>query len=360
MSRIRIVLIIGILLLLGVVCAPAAASWPDTAVYAPYVDVSLSQPYFVELTDMKTACGVNYSTLCFVNADEKAGNAPAWGGRGNMIDITEQKMIEMAKEIRAAGGDIIISFGGADAGAYSYTLAQKWTDVDQLTAQYQTVIDLFDATWIDFDVEQNARTDKPSVDRRNKAIKKLKDNPANAGLRVAYCLPCQPESGFDAFVTPILDNASWNDADIDYWNAMAMDYGTWFTHNLSLGTNMSKLGILAAENISSQLQTKFDYSETVAYEHMGYTPMIGQTDYNDIANIVNYTYNEVFWLNTSTNDATVIRDFVRNKNISVMGAWSANRDSQSSVRELKASPCYSGVPQNPYDFSKIFVTIEWV
>lgn len=356
MSRKRILLIIGILLLLGSVCLPAAASWPSTAVYAPYVDTALSKPYFVELTDMKDACGVKYSTLCFVNADEKTGNGPAWGPQNDMIDITEQKMIEMAKEIRAAGGDIIISFGGADAGGHSYTLAQKWTDVTQLTAQYQTVIDLFDATWIDFDVEQHAIYDLASIDRRNQAIANLKA--ANPGLKVAYCLPCQPETGFDGHVIKIVDSAIANNADIDYWNAMAMDYGRWFTVDLGLGTNMSKLGILVAENISSQLRTKYGYSETEAYAHMGYTPMIGQTDMNDAAN--NYEANEVFWLNTSTQDATVIKNFVISKQIPMMGAWSANRDSQSSVRNLVASPCYSGVPQDPYDFSKIFVLIEEV
>lgn len=349
MSRIRILLICGILLLLGSVCAPVTAAWP-ASVYAPYVDVSLNPHYFIHLPEMRDACGVNYSTLCFVNADEDNGNEPAWGAKGNMIPITEQSLYGEAKAIRALGGDIIISFGGADAGALgnNYTLAQKWTDVTQLQSKYQEVIDLYDATWIDFDIEQYARLDTASVDRRNKAIAGLKANPANAGLKVAYCLPCEPEDGFHPTESlPILTNAKENGAEIDYWNAMAFDYGSYYRGKF--GTNMSHLAILTIEKINSQLQTTYGYSEADAYAHMGYTGMIGQTD---------QTPDEVFWLNSNTKDATVMRDYVMAKNIPMMAIWSANRDNAVSVRDTTPSPVYSGVPQNVYDFSKILVQIE--
>jgi len=189
-----------------------------------------------------------------------------------------------------------------------------------------------------------ARLDAASVDRRNKAIVGLKA--ANPGLKVAYCLPCEPEDGFHPDTLPIVTNAIANGAAIDYWNAMSFDYGQWY--RTLYGTNMSYLGILTAQKINAQLQTKYGYTEAEAYEHMGFTPMIGQTDQTE----------EVFWLNTNTEDATVIKNFVAANNIPYMGIWSANRDNGGGGRSTQASPSYSGIVQAQYDFSKIFVQIE--
>jgi len=184
-----------------------------------------------------------------------------------------------------------------------------------------------------------ARLDAASVDRRNKAIVGLKA--ANPGLKVAYCLPCEPEDGFHPDTLPIVTNAIANGAAIDYWNAMSFDYGQWY--RTLYGTNMSYLGILTAQKINAQLQTKYGYTEAEAYEHMGFTPMIGQTDQTE----------EVFWLNTNTEDATVIKNFVAANNIPYMGIWSANRDNGGGGRSTQASPSYSGIVQAQYDFSKI-------
>ena len=334
----RISIVIAISLLVGSVCIPVAASWP-ASVYAPYVDVSLYPPYFINLTDMKTATGVKYYTLCFVNGDEKHGNEPAWGAQGSMFPISEQSIYGEAKSIRAAGGDVIISFGGVDGGARGYELAMLHTDVAVLQSKYQEVIDLYNATWVDFDIEDRALQDTASIDRRSKAILGLQN--ANPGLKVALCLPVTPE-GLDAFGLGVITNAIENGVTVDCVNLMLMDYGPYYTKT---GAPMADLGIWAAYNVSEQLQVRYPAkTEAQIWGMIGYTPMIGQND----------CVPEVFW----EADAFQVLAFAQGKSCPLMGIWSANRDNGDGGRNTAASPIYSGIVQEKYNFSKIFVQIE--
>lgn len=348
---------IAMLLVLFLVCVPVASITWSGQVWAPYADTSLNADYFINCTDMTNAGGARNYTFCFVNADETDGNNPAWGGRGNMIPLSNIKIADEVDTVRKNGGDVIISFGGAAAGTpdpatgegNGYMLAQMWTDVTELQAQYQKVIDRFGATWIDFDVEQNALQNGDtdgSFDRRNQAIAGLKA--ANPGLKVAYCLPCTPDYGFAAKGVTIMKSAIANNADIDCWNLMAMDYGTYYT--TKFGTNMSELGIMVVDHAKAQLMTQFGYTEEQAYAHMGYTPMIGQTDQPL----------EVFWLDTENKDALVIKNMVVDRKIMMMGAWSADRDRNitGTWPITPAVATHSGIGAPRYGFGKVFIQIE--
>jgi len=92
--------------------------------------------------------------------------------------------------LRAQGGDVIISFGGA-AGI---ELGQACTSVAALQAAYQSVVTKYNLTWIDLDIEGASIADTASVNRRNQAIRGLQA--ANPNLRVSYTLPVNP-TGLD-------------------------------------------------------------------------------------------------------------------------------------------------------------------
>jgi hypothetical protein len=69
---------------------------------------------------------------------------------------------------------VIISFGSASG----TELAACEDNTSELqAAAYQSVIDQYGLTWIDFDIEGAAVANGASIDRRNKAIKKHAASP---------------------------------------------------------------------------------------------------------------------------------------------------------------------------------------
>lgn len=81
--------------------------------------------------------------------------------------MEENHYMDEIDALRQKGGDVIISFGGANG----TELAMCHNDVHALQAAYQSVIDQYRVTWVDFDIEGWAVGDRPSIDLRNKAIK---------------------------------------------------------------------------------------------------------------------------------------------------------------------------------------------
>jgi hypothetical protein len=80
-------------------------AWPEKA-FAPYVDVA-SWPT-LDVSVVAKATGVKYYTLAFIVADQK--DRPAWAG---IIPLTDNFYANQIQSLRALGGDVIISFGGA-------------------------------------------------------------------------------------------------------------------------------------------------------------------------------------------------------------------------------------------------------
>ena len=126
--------------------------------------------------------GQKYFTLAFVVSDPH-GN-PSWGGVTAMED---NWFLDQINYIRGVGGDVIISFGGANG----TELALAIDNVADLQTAYQSVIDRYDLKWVDFDIEGLAVGHRDSIDRRNKAVTGLQA--ANPNLKIAYCLPVLPQ-----------------------------------------------------------------------------------------------------------------------------------------------------------------------
>jgi hypothetical protein len=135
--------------------------------------------------------GLRYFTLAFVVAD--ANKLPAWGGytanevNGGAFDSAVRSQIA---GLRALGGDVSVSFGGAA----NQELAEVITDGAALKNAYQSVIDAYGLTHIDFDIEGAAVADHASIDRRSQAIAALQQAAAAAGkeLDVSFTLPVLP------------------------------------------------------------------------------------------------------------------------------------------------------------------------
>ncbi len=99
----------------------------------------------LQISNVLGATGQKYYTMAFVIPDS-SGN-PTWGGTGH--SVASGFYSSQITSIRSSGGDVICSFGGASGGE----LALDATTAAGLQAQYQAVINKYDFTWLDFDIE---------------------------------------------------------------------------------------------------------------------------------------------------------------------------------------------------------------
>ena len=308
------------------------ADIPDQ-LYAPYVDTTLWPPYdFVELAENE---GVKYVTLAFVVADPSTSE-PSWGGYYSVDSGYRGDQIEALREM---GGEVLVSFGGA-AGT---PLAAAIPDVTELTEAYQSVVDQYNLTWIDFDVEGSWVADEVSIDRRSQAIRNLQETAAFEGrpLEVWFTLPVLP-SGLTNDGLYVVESALSHGVDIGGVNIMAMDYGDSAAPNPE--GQMGEYAIESATSLFNQLRAAYDAAgvertDAELWSLVGVTPMIGQND----------VMTERFYVE----DAQELLAFAEEKGIGMLSAWSANRDSPCETFGQLALNC-SGVPQEPFEFSRTF------
>ncbi|HEX5494296.1 MAG TPA: cellulose binding domain-containing protein [Mycobacteriales bacterium] len=282
---------------------------------APYVDMgSFPTPNLVQ---MATDSGLRDFTLGFVTGP--AGCAASWFNAFDPAGDFEKADIAA---LRAMGGDVQVSFGG-EAGA---ELAQSCTDVTNLTAQYQAVVSNYSLTAIDFDIEGAAVADPASVQRRSQAMAALQRQ--NPGLRISLTLPVLPE-GLTADGVNVVRAARDAGVDVNVVNVMAFDY--------SRAGDRGDQALQAAQSVHDQLQTLYPTrTDAQLWAMVGVTAMIGQAD--DMA---------IF----DQADAAQLVAFAGAHHLGGLSFWELTRDRNACTGALFMC---TNVPQQPYDFSRIF------
>lgn len=301
---------------------------PSAKVFAPYVDMGLTVDW--QLTTIQQQSGIQVFTLGFVVGN--GGCTPTWGGVGATVanDTLPNgtTILSLVQGVRAAGGDVIISFGGASG----TELAQGCTTVSSLQAAYQAVLTKYRVNSstpvrLDFDIEGGATTDQASITRRNQALKALKA--ANPGLVISYTLPVLP-TGLVTSGVNILNSVKADGLSLDVVNVMAMDYG-------SANDNGGQMG-LSAQQAASNTHNQVVAAGLTA--SIGVTPMIG----------INDTNTEIFQLA----DAQSLLNFANaNSYITRIAMWSVARDNGGCANQGFASPTCSGISQANWAFSNI-------
>ncbi|MEU3955572.1 cellulose binding domain-containing protein [Streptomyces achromogenes] len=292
-----------------------------SAGFAPYVDTSL-YPAF-DLLGAADATGVKNYNLAFLT--DGGGCTPKWGG---VTDLTGDGVAAQIGALRAKGGDVRVSFGGASGSE----LATTCSSADALAAAYGKAVDAFQLTKVDFDVEGGALLDKAANTRRAQAIAKLQAR--HPGLDVSFTLPVMPEGLTQAGVD-LLADAKANGVRIGTVNIMAMDYGA------SYGGDMGTYAEQAATATQAQVKSVLGLSDAAAWKAVAVTPMIG----------VNDVSSEVF----KVEDATQLVNFAKSKGLGWLSMWSATRDKGcAGGPKPTADPTCSSVAQDPYAFSKAF------
>ncbi|MGW1326649.1 glycoside hydrolase family 18 protein [Streptomyces antibioticus] len=296
-----------------------------SAGFAPFVDTSL-YPAF-DLLAHTAATGVKEYNLAFVT--DGGGCTPKWGG---VTDLASDGVASQIGALRAKGGDVRVSFGGA-AGS---ELATTCSSVDALTAAYTKVVDAYGLTKVDFDVEGGALPNAAANTRRAQAIARLQRS--HPGLDVSYTLPVMPE-GLTQDGVSLLADAKANGVGIATVNIMAMDYGPAYSGDM--GTYAEQ----AATATQAQVKSVLGLSESAAWKTVAVTPMIG----------VNDVVTEIF----TVEDATQLVAFAKAKGLGWLSMWSVTRDKQCpGGTKNQADATCSSILQSDSAFAKAFAAYK--
>lgn len=290
--------------------------------FAPYVDTSLQPSYDLVKTAEKT--GVKEYNLAFVTAADGAC-VPKWGGSQA---LKENPVAAQIPQLRAKGGDVRVSFGGANGSE----LGLACDSAADLAKAYGKVVDTFDLKKIDLDIEGAALPDTAANDLRAKAVASLQKS--HQDLDVSYTLPVMPE-GLTQPGVALLENAEKNGVDVSAVNIMAMDYGP------SYDGDMGSYATQAATATHKQVKKAFGLSDAKAWKAVAVTPMIG----------VNDVPVEVF----TPSDAAQVRKFADAKGMGWLSMWSATRDKACpGGPKEEADPTCSSIDQSAHAFSEAF------
>ena len=298
---------------------------PGTA--APYVDLGAWPT--PSLPQIAAATGLKQFSLGFLINGSSACTA-SWFGAYDPASGWEKADFDA---IRAAGGDVRPSFGGANG----TELAQSCTTVAALAAQYQKVVDAYSLDRIDFDIEGAAVADHASVDRRSAAIAQVQAAQRAKGraLKVTLTLPVLP-NGLTADGVYILQSAKNAGVVVDAVNVMAMDFGD--SAAPSPAGKMGTYAIQSAQSTQAQIkQVWTGLTDAQAWAMVGVTPMLGQND----------NPSEVFGLT----DAQQLITFAKQNHLGELAFWEVTRDANACTGGL--SQC-TNITQTPYQFSKMF------
>lgn len=326
----------------NVIAPPAPPTW-SAHEFSPYVDMGLYPTY--DLVSAAKTAGIRDFTLAFIVPD--AAGKPSWGGysayevSGTAFDLALRSQVN---SLRAIGGDVMVSFGGASGGPTGQELAQAITDVTALKGAYQGVIDAYNLSHIDFDIEGGAEADHASIDRRSQALAALQKDMAAAKrpLEIWLTLPVLP-TGLTADGLYVVQSAIKYGVRLGGVNVMAMDYGE--SAAPSPKGQMGTYAIQAGTSLFGQLKTLYGTSltDTQLWSMVGITPMIGMND--DTLEVFDQTA------------AQQLITWAKSKGIGRLSFWSLNRDQQNPAGALTYVDLKSSsLLQKPYEFSTIFET----
>ncbi len=315
---------------------------PEPSTFAAYVDVTATPAYPFE-----TPAGPAQSNviLSFVVASPDDPCTPSWGGYYTLDKAgSDLELDRRVSQLRLTGGQARVSFGGQA----NHELATVCTDPGALQQAYQAVVDRYDLTSIDVDLEGAALEDSAGAARRATAVKAVQDRAHSdgRGLAVWLTLPVAA-TGLTSQGSAVVAGMLAAGVDVAGVNGMTMDFGT----ALAQGRPLSDLVVQAATALQQQVRAVLAASgqrlgETQAWGKVGITPMIGQND----------VVTEQFTLD----DAAVLNEFARAHGVGQVSMWSLNRDSTCAyplptVVPVVQTSC-SGVDQGTRRFAAVLAT----
>ena len=304
------------------------------AFYAPYVDMAL---YPVpDLDGLARQHGVGLFTLAFLQATPTG--EPAWAGLSALsLTSTNTQAVAIRREIgelRAAGGDVMVSMGGAAGTSQAQRFAKAGRSAADLAASYGNTVDTLALNRLDFDIEGAAIADSKANLLQSTALSLLQKSHPN--LELWYTLPVLPQ-GLTREGLTVVGQALDAGVRLDGINLMTMDYGD--SAAPPSAKSMGAYAIDAANSSYQQLSSLFaTHGLGFGWNQLGMTPMIG----------VNDVRTEVFTLA----DAQQVEDFARSKGVGMLSMWSLARDTPGPIGQV--GPSNSGLAVPAGSFAALF------
>jgi chitinase len=281
---------------------------------APYIYPGWGNP--PAPSTVMNATGVKAFTMAFVLAN---GCNPVWDGEGGITGGVHASTINA---IRAAGGDVVPSFGGWSGNK----LGPNCATPELLAGAYQKVIDAFGLKAIDIDIENYDEFENFTVqDRILNALKIVKQK--NPTIKTILTFGTTT-SGPSATGIRLINQARALGANVDIFAIMPFDFGG--------GSNMYQSTVNATEGLKNAVKSAFGYTDAQAYSRLGISGMNGLSDQQELTTVATWTQ---------------IRDYAKSKNLARFTFWAVNRDRGCAGGGV-VSNC-SGIAQNDWDFTRV-------
>jgi chitinase len=336
--------------LLGAATALVAAVAGSVPAYAgerhqPTLPDHVFAPYFQSYTGadpavVSRASGAHYLTMAFLQTATTGSCDILWNGDPATPVAHSQYGPQIAR-IRAAGGDVVPSFGGFGADSTATEIADSCTDVGKIAAAYEKVVSTYGVTRLDMDIEDISLDNTAAIDRRSKAIHLAQSWAArqHRPLQIVYTIPTAP-TGLEQNAIDVLASAVKYGARVDIVNIMTFDYYDNQPHEMAADTKTAAAGLLGT------LHTLYPHRSTSQLWNMvGITEMLGIDDYG--------SGGETGPLEVLTiADAHTVVDWAARHHIGELSFWAVGRDSGACPGTPGSDSC-SGVAQKPYQFTHI-------
>lgn len=300
--------------------ATVSADAASTTVLAPYFATWAFNDHSYNafsLMDAKGKVGLKAATLAFIVAGP---SGCSWDDGGKTIDVAMKS--DIAK-FQAAGGKVIVSFGGAD-GKY----LEAACSAGQMSALIDGLIQRHAIRDLDFDVEGSQLSNGALNKVRNAAIKTLQAKYPD--LSISFTLPVMPE-GMDSTAVNLVKGAVAAGVKVSVVNVMAMDYG--------YNGDMGRFAIQAAQNTAKQLASVYPgKSNAQLLAMVGITPMIGHNDDPGVFTV---------------SHAKAVATFAKDNHVPRLAYWDFQRDATGPSGDQG-----SGSNTANFQFYKAFATAQ--
>ncbi|MEU8588723.1 carbohydrate binding domain-containing protein [Streptomyces sp. NPDC048664] len=282
---------------------------------APYLYLGWGDP--PNAASVMSATGIRTYTMAFIL--DSGGCTPAWDGSRPLTGGTDQSVID---QIRAAGGDVVPSFGGWQGSK----LGAVCSSASALAGALQKVIDAYRLKAVDMDIENTDEFENEAVQARIlTALKTVKAN--NPGLRTIVTFGTST-TGPTYYGNRLIEQARSLNADVDVFTIMPFDFGG--------GSDMYGSTVNAAEGLKAKLRSTFGWDDATAYAHIGISGMNGLSDQQE---------------NTTPATWQSIRDWANSHHIARLAFWAVNRDRPCAGGGV-VSNC-SGIDQGTWQFTSL-------
>lgn len=345
LSPIRVLLALVLLSGLAGAGVMGAQRWASAQVttsedpwFAGYVDATATPTFAFENPAGDAAQDV---VLSFIVASSDDECQPTWGDAYSLDEASEALDLDRRiARLQQRGGGIAVSFGGLT----NDELASVCTDDADLLGAYRDVVDRYEVTTIDLDIEGDDLEDERGGERRADAIAALQEERRGSGKDLAVWLTL-PVGTFGlteegtTFVRQMLEAG----VDVAGINAMTMNFG----QSRDADESMADASIRALTQTHRQLGVLYELtgtelSDATLWRKIGATPMLGQNDLED----------EVFELD----DARRLNEWATQTGLGRMSVWSLNRDvscGPNYVDLTRVSDACSGIDQGDERFAEL-------